>query len=534
MPTNEINNNITTTESPGNKLVSSFKKYNTTTAPPWDTKTVRVENGKIVSTDTTTKFYGNIEQICHYWVAFQIKQYVSNHYPDKFYSSDGLRNSLDILGEIVLNDCSPNEQKNYRYYRQRLVNFILLKTNDEEDAKEFRNYCIIKCSPIYTVEDKKIDDVLNFWWTAYINNDSRVEELKKLPAPDPEAKMEAGQPTTTFQNGATGNDTTTDSSTSTSTDCTDNTKLQSELSAATVIGHKKDKVQTELGAATVTVQGKVSYLRDAWNTTNEITDYANDVNDRLLDAKIAKAQALITGAVDITQAGANILGATTNVLAAPQIALNLTNTVISETSSYIATAVKDISLAAVEETLKWPQNTLQKTTSYFSYFMSYFKLTIDDVIMTPELKVDLKAAQNEAMEKVKAQLKKTEQLNDSIAKIQGTVTRVTSKMNEIAGYIEEGPEWIEEQTNKLLYSYLAYIGWVRDKGVEGIHNMYERAANNISYRAGQRMYEKYFKKAEEVLQEQFRQLQVMQMKAQIKAKQSIAVAMSKIMAKLGL
>ena len=107
-------------------------------------------------------------------------------------------------------------------------------------------------------------------------------------------------------------------------------------------------------------------------------------------------------------------------------------------------------------------------------------------------------------------------------------------MNNIAAYIGEGPEWAEEQCTKLLFNGLSYIGKLRDDTLDNVYKKLENKADSIAYAAASKDFKDFDEKMRDNLKKQYEQIQVNAMKVKLKAAQSVAVAKSKIIAKLGL
>lgn len=381
--------------------------------------------------------------------------------------------------------------------QSKICNFALEKTNNDiENSKKFISFAI-KEFPItlFGMVQHGASKNLGAIWYQYEISEKISKKSKNIEKPDVEARMESGQNTSSFSNKK----------------------------------HPLSEI-TNLNSAEVSVSKQQS-LREAWNNVNETTTGLEESADNLGNAKINKARAIMSGAVDAAQSASNLLGATIN---APQIVMNLTNTVISETTSYIASSIMDITTGAITYTMKFPARIISFTTSYYKDFLSYFKLTLDDIMISNESKIEIQNELNKLLEKKKIIDIKTEKIKKSTEKINNVVSKVTTGMNTISEHIEEGQEWVEEQCNKILFNGLSYIGKVRDETLDFVYTRLENKAAAIAYNAAWDDYNKLKNKTQAALQKQFEQIQVAQMKVKIKASQVIAVAKSKIIAKLGL
>lgn len=385
--------------------------------------------------------------------------------------------------------------------QSKICDFALEKTNnDPEKSKKFISFAM-KEFPLTLFELVQHGSLknLNAIWYQYGLSEKISEKTKNIEKPDVEAKMESGQGTSSFSN-------------------------------------KKHSLSEITDLHSADIKGsKQKSLRESWNEVNDTTTSLEESGDKLGTAKLKKAQAIMSGAVDTAQSGVNLLGTTmTTALNAPQLVMDLTNMVISETTSYITSATMDLAKGTVAYTMKFPSRIVFWTTSYTKDFMSYFKLTLNDVMMSDESKVEIQNEINKSLEQKKLMDIKTEKLQKSTEKINNVVSKVTTGMNTISEYIQEGPEWVESQCNKILFNGMSYIGKVRDDSLSWIHDKLEKKAMTIAYNAAWETYNKTVEKTQKVLQKQFEQTQVAQMKIKIKASQVIAVAKSKIIAKLGL
>lgn len=385
--------------------------------------------------------------------------------------------------------------------QSKICDFALEKTNNDiEKSKKFILFAMKEFpSTLFELVQHGASKNLNAIWYQYEISGKISESAKNIEKPDVEAKMESGESTSSFSN-----------------------KKQS-LSEI-----------TNLNSAEVTVTKQQS-LREAWSDVNVTTTSLEESADRFGVAKLKKAQTIMSGAVDTAQSASNLLGTTiTTALNAPQIVMDLTNTVISETTSYITSATTDIAKGAITYTIKFPSRIISLTTSYYKDFLSYFKLTLDDVMISNESKVEIQNELNKSLEQKKLMDIKTEKVKKSTEKINNVVSKVTTGMNTISEHIQEGPEWVEEQCNKILFNGLSYIGKVRDDTLSWVHDKLEKKAMAIAYNAAWDSYNRTVEKTQKALEKQFETIQVTQMKIKIKTAQVIAVAKSKIIAKLGL
>lgn len=385
--------------------------------------------------------------------------------------------------------------------QSKICDFALEKTNnDPEKSKKFISFAMKEFPlTLFELVQHGASKNLNAIWYQYEISEKISEKTKNIEKPDVEAKMESGQGTSSFSN-------------------------------------KKHSLSEITDLHSADIKGsKQKSLRESWNEVNDTTASLEESGDKLGTAKLKKAQAIMTGAVDTAQSGVNLLGTTmTTALNAPQLVMDLTNMVISETTSYITSATMDLAKGTVAYTMKFPSRIVFWTTSYTKDFMSYFKLTLNDVMMSDESKVEIQNEINKSLEQKKLMDIKTEKLQKSTEKINNVVSKVTTGMNTISEYIQEGPEWVESQCNKILFNGMSYIGKVRDDSLSWIHDKLEKKAMTIAYNAAWETYNKTVEKTQKVLQKQFEQIQVAQMKIKIKESQVIAVAKSKIIAKLGL
>lgn len=294
----------------------------------------------------------------------------------------------------------------------------------------------------------------------------------------------------------------------------------------------------ELGTADVVATKKSEKpsqtLREAWNDVNNVSDSVIQSGENLGNARLAKAQAITSGAVNVAQSASNVLSSTMSLVAAPQIITDLTNMVVSETTSYVASAVKDVTLGTLTYTAKFPARIISLTSYYYKQFLSNYKITLDDIIMPEESKAQIELEKSKILEKKKILDAKTQKVQEGIGKINKVISKVTNGMNNIAAYIGEGPEWAEEQCTKLLFNGLSYIGKLRDDTLDNVYEKLENKADSIAYAAASKDFKDFDEKMRDNLKKQYEQIQVNAMKVKLKAAQSVAVAKSKIIAKLGL
>lgn len=385
--------------------------------------------------------------------------------------------------------------------QSKICNFALEKTNnDPEKSKKFISFAMKEFPlTLFELVQHGASKNLNAIWYQYEISEKISEKTKNIEKPDVEAKMESGQGTSSFSNKK----------------------------------HSLSEI-TDLNSADIKVSKQESF-RKVWNEVNDTTASLEESGDKLGTAKLKKAQAIMTGAVDTAQSGANLLGTTmTTALNAPQLVMDLTNMVISETTSYITSATMDLARGALTYTLKFPARIVSMTASYYKDYLSYFKLTLDDVMISDESKVEIQNEINKSLEQKKIMDLKTERVQKSTEKINNVISKVTTGMNTISEHIQEGPEWVETQCNKILFNGLSYVGQARDDALEWLHDTLQEKADKIAYNAAWNDFKKFTDKTEKIYKDEFEKIQVMQMKVKIKASQVIAVAKSKIIAKLGL
>ena len=188
------------------------------------------------------------------------------------------------------------------------------------------------------------------WW-QYETKQKISEKSKNFETPNVEAKMESGQNTSSFSN----------------------------------------KKHTS----------KVQSLNEAWNEVNETNIDIIQSGDMLGDAKIAKAQAITSGAVEIGQSTSNILSSSMSVLSAPQLITDLTNMMVSETTSYVASAIKDITFGCATYVAKFPSRVTSLTSQYYKEHLSYYNITLDDIMMSEESKAQIQLEKSKSLEKKK-------------------------------------------------------------------------------------------------------------------------------------
>lgn len=407
-----------------------------------------------------------------------------------FYNvNEGKTEKKEIISDGEIND-----------YQDKVVHWVLDKTDyNLEISKQFISFAIKEYpKALFELLHQSFNKNIKTIWWQYETKQKIAEKSKNFEKPDVESKMENGEATSSFSN-----------------------KKQIAL---------KDN---ELGEAVVTVSKKQS-LRSAWNDVNDINSSVIQSGDKLGNAKLAQAQAIMSGAVNVGQSTANLLSSSMGVLAAPQLITDLTNTVISETTSYVGDAIKDMTLGCITYGMKFPARVVSLTTSYYKGFLSYYKITLDDVMLSEEMKAQLELEKSKSLEQKKILDAQTQKVQEKTAKINKVISKVTTGMNNVSAYISEGPEWVEDQCTKLLFNGLSYVGKLRDITLNSVYNTLENKAQTIAYAAASSQFKDFDEETRKVLKKQYEKIQVNAMKVQLKAAKTVAVAKSKIIAKLGL
>lgn len=385
-------------------------------------------------------------------------------------------------------------------YKTKVVHWIADKTDyNLEVSKKFISFAIQEYPNALfdLLKQGFAKNIKTIWW-QYETKQKIAEKSKNFEKPDVEAKMENGESTSSFSN-----------------------KKQIALK------------NENLGTSEV-VASKRQTLREAWNDVNDVRSDVVQSGENLGNAKLAKMQAITSGAVNIANSTSNLLTSSMGALAAPKLIADLTNTVITETTSYVTDALKDMTLGCITYGMKYPSRVISLTTSYFKDFMSYYKVTLDDVMLSEESKAQLEREKSKSLEQKKIMDAKTQKLEESTAKINKVVSKVTNGMNNVAAYISEGPEWVEAQCTKLLFNGLSYVGKLRDITLDKVYNNLENKAHTVAYAAASEKFQNFDDEKKKAFKKQYEQIQVNAMKIQLKASQTVAVAKSKLIAKLGL
>lgn len=411
----------------------------------------------------------------------------------------------DLFGNVNEGKTEPISDDKINNCQTKLVNWVLDKTNyNLEVSKKFISFAISEYpNLLFGLLEKNFSKNIKTIWWQYETKQKIAEKSSNIERPDVEAKMENGQGTSTFSNKK-------------------QVSLENnELGTAEVVATKKSEKPSQT-------------LREAWNDVNNVSDSVIQSGENLGNARLAKAQAIASGAVNVAQSASNVLSSTMSLVAAPQIINDLTNMVVSETTSYVTSAVKDVTLGTLTYTAKFPVRIISLTADYYKQFLSNYKITLDDIIMPEESKAQIELEKSKTLEKKKILDAKTQKVQESIGKINKVISKVTNGMNNIAAYIGEGPEWAEEQCTKLLFNGLSYIGKLRDDTLDNVYKKLENKADSIAYAAASKDFKDFDEKMRDKLKKQYEKIQVNAMKVKLKAAQSVAVAKSKIIAKLGL
>ena len=411
----------------------------------------------------------------------------------------------DLFGNVNEGKTEPISDDKINNCQTKLVHWVLDKTNyNLEVSKKFISFAISEYpNLLFELLEKNFSKNIKTIWWQYETKQKIAEKSSNIERPDLEAKMENGQGTSTFSNKK-------------QVSLEDN-----ELGTAEVVATKKSEKPSQT-------------LREAWNDVNNVSDSVIQSGENLGNARLAKAQAIASGAVNVAQSASNVLSSTMSLVATPQIITDLTNMVVSETTSYVTSAVKDVTLGTLTYTAKFPVRIISLTSYYYKQFLSNYKITLDDIIMPEESKAQIELEKSKILEKKKILDAKTQKVQEGIGKINKVISKVTNGMNNIAAYIGEGPEWAEEQCTKLLFNGLSYIGKLRDDTLDNVYKKLENKADSIAYAAASKDFKDFDEKMRDKLKKQYEKIQVNAMKVKLKAAQSVAVAKSKIIAKLGL
>ena len=290
---------------------------------------------------------------------------------------------------------------------------------------------------------------------------------------------------------------------------------------------------TNLSTAEV-VASKQQSLGEGWNEVNELSNEIQQSGENLKNAKLVKSQSIMSGAVEIGQSTSNILSSSMSALSTPQIINDLTSMIVSETTSYVASAIKDITIGTLAYTAKFPARIISLTSYYYKQHLANYKITLDDIIMSEESKAQLELEKSKSLEKKKILDVQTQKVQEKTIKINNVVSSVTSGMNNVAAYISEGPEWVTNQCTKLLFNGLSYVGKLRDITLQSVQEGLENKADSIARDKAAKDFKDFDEEKKKALKKQYEQTQINAMKVKLKASQAVAVAKSKIIAKLGL
>ena len=387
-------------------------------------------------------------------------------------------------------------------YKIKVVHWVLDKTDyNLEVSKQFILFAIQEYPKALfeLLKQGFVKNINTIWW-QYETKQKIVEKSKNIEKPDVESKMELGQSTSSFSNKSNKN------------------KLSetTNLSTAEVVASKQQS------------------LGEGWNEVNELSNEIQQSGENLKNAKLVKSQSIMSGAVEIGQSTSNILSSSMSALSTPQIINDLTSMIVSETTSYVASAIKDITIGTLAYTAKFPARIISLTSYYYKQHLANYKITLDDIIMSEESKAQLELEKSKSLEKKKILDVQTQKVQEKTIKINNVVSSVTSGMNNVAAYISEGPEWVTNQCTKLLFNGLSYVGKLRDITLQSVQEGLENKADSIARDKAAKDFKDFDEEKKKALKKQYEQTQINAMKVKLKASQAVAVAKSKIIAKLGL
>ena len=387
-------------------------------------------------------------------------------------------------------------------YKIKVVHWVLDKTDyNLEVSKQFISFAIQEYPKALfeLLKQGFVKNINTIWW-QYETKQKIVEKSKNIEKPDVESKMELGQSTSSFSNKSNKN------------------KLSetTNLSTAEVVASKQQS------------------LGEGWNEVNELSNEIQQSGENLKNAKLVKSQSIMSGAVEIGQSTSNILSSSMSALSTPQIINDLTSMIVSETTSYVASAIKDITIGTLAYTAKFPARIISLTSYYYKQHLANYKITLDDIIMSEESKAQLELEKSKSLEKKKILDVQTQKVQEKTIKINNVVSSVTSGMNNVAAYISEGPEWVTNQCTKLLFNGLSYVGKLRDITLQSVQEGLENKADSIARDKAAKDFKDFDEEKKKALKKQYEQTQINAMKVKLKASQAVAVAKSKIIAKLGL
>lgn len=387
-------------------------------------------------------------------------------------------------------------------YKIKVVHWVLDKTDyNLEVSKQFILFAIQEYpKALFELLQQGFVKNINIIWWQYETKQKIVEKSKNIEKPDVESKMESGQSTSSFSNKSNKN------------------KLSetTNLSTAEVVASKQQS------------------LGEGWNEVNELSNEIQQSGENLKNAKLVKSQSIMSGAVEIGQSTSNILSSSMSALSTPQIINDLTSMIVSETTSYVANAIKDITIGTLAYTAKFPARIISLTSYYYKQHLANYKITLDDIIMSEESKAQLELEKSKSLEKKKILDVQTQKVQEKTIKINNVVSSVTSGMNNVAAYISEGPEWVTNQCTKLLFNGLSYVGKLRDITLQSVQEGLENKADSIARDKAAKDFKDFDEEKKKALKKQYEQTQINAMKVKLKASQAVAVAKSKIIAKLGL
>lgn len=387
-------------------------------------------------------------------------------------------------------------------YKIKVVHWVLDKTDyNLEVSKQFILFAIQEYPKALfeLLKQGFVKNINTIWW-QYETKQKIVEKSKNIEKPDVESKMESGQSTSSFSNKSNKN---------------------------------KLSETTNLNTAEV-VASKQQSLGEGWNEVNELSNEIQQSGENLKNAKLVKSQSIMSGAVEIGQSTSNILSSSMSALSTPQIINDLTSMIVSETTSYVASAIKDITIGTLAYTAKFPARIISLTSYYYKQHLANYKITLDDIIMSEESKAQLELEKSKSLEKKKILDVQTQKVQEKTIKINNVVSSVTSGMNNVAAYISEGPEWVTNQCTKLLFNGLSYVGKLRDITLQSVQEGLENKADSIARDKAAKDFKDFDEEKKKALKKQYEQTQINAMKVKLKASQAVAVAKSKIIAKLGL
>lgn len=295
-----------------------------------------------------------------------------------------------------------------------------------------------------------------------------------------------------------------------------------------------------LGESTTTLSEAVVTISSSNNSSNNsFNNSSNNSSNNSIADVLSSTGSLVSDtftdivgtAGAITNLGADTLG---NGVALSGVVLELSEYIISETVSYISTSTTQIATAAVSYTTKLVTDTAKKTVSYVSDMIKERTPSVSDFLVPIDIKNEEKSIKLKTEQKLAKLNEATDKINKAKDKISGKLKQVQDKITYITVMAEEGPYKLEELGKDIINTELSYVGTIRDKVIKNISDWEEDASNKLAYVQAQKQADEVVVKLEQQMKKSADNINKIKTKATIVAKKSIAVAISKVAALVGL